>query len=344
LANDLVNQYIQNKLSSRNTNIPVQIPAQNCVPVNQIIDKYNKNINQAANDRFIRSDISRKHTTQVNDSKLNHDINQVKKYILKGDELIQQVNKLDQFIKKPDNTVVTGVISAIPGARRLVQMEDNYKEGNKLKTVGLGAIALINLKEDARDLLTLLGRTKSSAPKGYFSKFRFFAGTIIENWLRERKWGQFILDKLDKSLNETEFADNLYQRLKIEKDLDKFDKEIKWFRKKEIVPREYIKFEGAFWKKLTGLTLCRITKIGLITAALLEIPTIYKASKKKDHKKIIKSGLNSTVPIICGALTSSFLALSLENFTYASSAGSILGLGLGLYIGRQLINKLIKDK
>jgi len=156
--------------------------------------------------------------------------------------------------------------------------------------------------------------------------------------------GQFILDKLDKSLNETEFADNLYQRLKIEKDLDKFDKEIKWFRKKEIVPREYIKFEGAFWKKLTGLTLCRITKIGLITAALLEIPTIYKASKKKDHKKIIKSGLNSTVPIICGALTSSFLALSLENFTYASSAGSILGLGLGLYIGRQLINKLIKDK
>ncbi len=95
----------------------------------------------------------------------------------------------------------------------------------------------------------------------------------------------------------------------------------------EIIFREYKKFSGPLTSKIAMLTLNRITKLGLIFMAMLEIPKIINETKKGNYKQIPAAFVNIISFAFFGALLS-----SIGTYTFGV-AGSVLGLGLGYYAG-----------
>jgi len=99
--------------------------------------------------------------------------------------------------------------------------------------------------------------------------------------------------------------------------------------KSETVFREYVELKGSLLNKTLLLMANRITLLGLIFLGLLEIPKIIDSVKKKDYKQIGKSSITVIATLGAGALMSSFLAIT------AGSAGSVLGFGLGMFLGNR---------
>lgn len=221
-------------------------------------------------------------------------------------------------------------LSPIPMARRLVNIENNKESDNKFKVLGLLAIAATNVKEDLRDLMTIFGRAKSEAPKGYYTKYGFLVGTTIEEKLQKAKNGKAIL-KLDKTIGETVFDNFIKNTLKVKITRQKFNKEITHLNGNvEKVIRRHIQIEGGGKiAKLIALSLYRIPKLSVIAAALLEIPTILKTKNKDKLKQITNSALSVGLGISCGAICSALLAP-------ISPALPVIGLGVGYYIGNKL--------
>ncbi|MDD3012910.1 MAG: hypothetical protein PHC34_04335 [Candidatus Gastranaerophilales bacterium] len=309
--------------------------------------------NNGMPDSAITKNQSVEHSTPSINPKLNQDLSQVKdifeSFRPKVNKLTNKINNYDTFIKqnrdnqaiKESHPVLEGVISTIPNARRIINVENNVENNNPTKAVGLGLLAIITLKEDLRDLLSIFGLSKSEAPEGYFSKFKFFAGTPIESWLLNRKWGKNILNSWDTTLADAKLGNKVYSFFKIEENSQFYNKETRIpFLRKDTVTREYLKFEGSFIGKLSCLALNRITKIGLIFMSLLEVPTIYKAIKNnKDYSQIPESAVNVISCTFCGALFSALLSL-----ITGIPAGSVIGLGLGLFIGNKLSKLIFKNK
>ncbi len=273
----------------------------------------------------------------TNYKKLNNDLNRIHNGV---DVFIKTLNNTEKKISNnPLQMLFTGLLGIIPATRRISPIEDNEKGNNRFKAFGLGLLALINLKEDFRDMLSICGLSRSNAPKGYYSKFKFFVGTPVENWLKKTERGQDFFDDWDTTLADTKIGDKIYNYMNIKEDLRRFPKETKFpFCKPEIIHREYTKLEGKFLGRLACLTMNRVTKIGLVFMSLLELPSIYKAIKINDYSQIPKSALNVVSCTVCGGLFSALLSLLTH-----SPAGSVIGLGLGLFIGNK-IQQLIYTK
>jgi len=253
---------------------------------------------------------------------------------------IKQVNKYDSATSKELNPVFEGVLCVVPNARRVFSVEDNTENGNTLKAIGLGAIGLINIKEDLRDLLSVVGLSKADAPKGYYSRFKFFQGTSLEKHLKKSELGLKLLNNYDKTVAETCLGDKIQSFLNINEDVQRCTKETKFpFCQPERILRNYVKHEGSFIGRLACLTMNRITKIGTLLAILMELPFIYKSIKdKNDYSQIPKSGITVLSSTFCGALFSAFGSLATK-----SSAGSVIGLGLGIFAGNKLSKFIFKD-
>jgi len=285
-------------------------------------------------DKDRRIGMDRRETTRPTlDLKLGQDIERTKQIFapfLKNDEYLRQSDNNKQN-KNNNNLVMEGVLSVIPATRRITTVENN--KDNPIKAVGLTLIGLINLKEDFRDLMSIIGRTKSEAPEDYYALYKFFTGTILEAPLEKTNIGRFIVHKLDKPISDTKACQIIRSLLDVKEEQEIFQKEVKLpFGKSDVVIREYVKHEGSFIGRLACLTMNRITKLGLIFMSLLEIPAIYKSVKnKKDYSQIPKSAINVTSCVICGASFSALLSLLTH-----SPAGSVIGLGVGLFIGDKL--------
>ncbi|MDD3014628.1 MAG: hypothetical protein PHC34_13080 [Candidatus Gastranaerophilales bacterium] len=255
-------------------------------------------------------------------------------------KLMQDIEKVkDTFtsITKNHKELVAFAVSPIPGLRRIDPVEENNDKGNPFKAAGLGLIGLINLKEDLRDILTISGKSKSLAEQGYFAKYGFFTGTSIEKWLKKSDWGRFILREIDSTLAENSIARKILTLIGITWEEKPFKKEIKHLDGSiETVLRKYVKFEGSQIGKTIGLTLYRIPKLSLLAMFVLEIPNIINAPKKDQLKQTTNSLINTTLGIGCGALCSALLAP-------IHPALSVMGLGLGYYVGSKL-SKVIGNK
>jgi len=254
--------------------------------------------------------------------------------------IINQINKYDSAANKENSVFLEGFLSTIPNARRILNLEDDIKNHDPAKAIGVGALALLYSKEDLRDLLSIVGLSKSQAPKGYHSKYKFFAGTHLQKYLEKSKWGQYLLYDVDTTLADTTIGKKLYSLLNVKDEVEIFEKETKFpFCDIEKMPREYVKFEGSFASKLAGLSMNRITKLGLLFLILLEIPSIYNAIKKENkYSQIVKSGINVLSSTICGAVLSSALSLAT-----GSPAASVIGLGLGMFIGNKFSKFICRD-
>lgn len=289
-------------------------------------------------DKRVNPTEQRQVSRPVLDDKIRKDISNVKNTfaVIKTDKDTFTIKSIDDIkSKNKNNKAVEFVGDLFPSTRRVLSVEEN--KDNRIKALGLGMVGLINLKEDIRDILSILGLTKSQAPKGYYSRFKFFSGTLVEKYLEKSELGKRVLIVVDASLADTYWGEKLDSYLKITPDIQTFSKEIKYpFLKKEILQREYVQLNGKLASNILSLTLHRITKIGLGVAFILEIPAIVKSVReKKNYKQISRSLFNVSLCSLLGALTSSLLTV-----ITGSPAGSVIGLGLGIYMGNQLTKKL----
>jgi len=264
-----------------------------------------------------------------------------------NNDLIGIQNGVDVFIRSLNNAekklsgnplqmFFTGLMNIIPAARRLAPIEDNEKTNNTFKAVGLGLLAVINLKEDLRDLLSVFGKTKSEINKEYKAVFKFFAGTPVETFLKKSELGEYIYYDIDTTMGDTFIGEKIRNRLGISEKIEVFSKKIYYplMKNPETINRIYVKTSGPFIGKVISLSLRRVTKLGLIFATILELPAIIKSVKDKKYKQLPKSALNIIAYSLCGAFFSALGALTI------GTAGSVLGLGTGFYLGNQFIKSL----
>lgn len=229
--------------------------------------------------------------------------------------------------KKKD--LINFILSPLPMVRRVINVENNAENDYKGKAIGLAMIAATNVKEDLRDMLSIFGKVKSDAPKGYYSKYGFFVGTTIEEKLQKTPWGKSFL-QLDKTMGETVFKNFIEKVLKVKMKKGKFNKEITHLNGNvEKVLRRYVSFEGGRIGKTIALALYRIPRLSLFAAALLEVPTILKAKKNDRLRQASNSALSIALGVGCGALLSAILAP-------ISPALPVMGLGFGYYIGNKI--------
>ncbi len=302
---------------------------------NSFIDLYpqyevKKQDNSACANPFVKNHL----TSVTNYKKLNNDLNRIQKGV---DVFIRSVNSAEKRLSNnPLQMFFTGLLNIIPGARRLSPIEDNEKQHNLFKAVGLGLLAVINLKEDLRDMLSVFGKTKSEIDKEYKAVFKFFAGTPVETFLKKSELGEHIYYDIDTTLGDTFIGEKMRNALGVSEKIEVFSKKIYYplMKNPETINRIYVKTTGHFIGKVISLSLRRITKLGLIFASILELPAIIKSVKDKKYKQIPKSVLNILSYTFCGAFFSALGALTI------GTAGSVLGLGAGLYLGNQLIKSL----
>ncbi|MDD3012071.1 MAG: hypothetical protein PHC34_00010 [Candidatus Gastranaerophilales bacterium] len=268
---------------------------------------------------------------------------------------INLINKtgIDTFTHTSDEVkeVIFGAASLIPGARRIVLIDDNAENHNNVKAAGLGLVGLINLKEDIRDVLSIFGLAKSEATEGYYSKFKFFNGTLLEKPLKKSELGKKIFYNSDITIGDLKFTDKIYDYLGIQRQTNFFNKTVDYAGvSKETFNREYVNFiakkgtelskSGLFAGKLVGLTMNRMPVLSLAIAGALELPNIIEALKNGNGKnQTLKSATSVGLSITTGALLSSFLTIT----GHLGPAGSIIGLGLGFLIGSKTA-KFINSK
>ncbi len=262
--------------------------------------------------------------------KLHRDLNKIHNGV---DVFIKTINNTEKKISNnPLEMFFTGLFSIIPATRRIAPIEDNEKGNNRFKAFGLGLLALINLKEDFRDMLSIFGKTNNTLDKEYKAVFKFFAGTPVETLLKKSEFGEKIFYNIDKSFGDSFIADKILEKYKIKQYFTKKPKEIYYplINKTEIIIREGRKFDGPFFGKVLMLSLNRITKLGLLFTCILELPKTINEVKKGNYRQLPKSTLNVISYSLFGAITSSLFAYLF------GAAGSVLGLGIGFYLGNQL--------
>lgn len=278
-------------------------------------------------------------------NKLTSDIKGVKDTF---ESFKQVTDKVDTLDKTLNNKTIAAPLSLVPFLRRIRPIESSKtEENNNVKLAGLGVLGLINLKEDLRDTLTVFGRSKSNAEKGYYSVYKFFSGTLLEKPLSNTKWGEYFLVHIDKTLGDTKFANKLINKIGLKGSFRLFEKEINYFSSNEKIKRQYVNFSALPDKnigkyrltagKIIGTAMHKMPLLSIAFASVLELPKIIEAVKNKEYKQIPKSATSVLSISIGGAITTTILAMLL------GSAGGVVGLGLGMYLG-SLFAKNINSK
>lgn len=243
-----------------------------------------------------------------------------------------KVNKEKQA-KALKRELINFSTSPIPMLRRFVGIKNNQDDHNPVKATGLAVVAALNVKEDIRDMLSAVGKSKSAAPDGYYSKYGFFVGTPIEKFLNKSEVGRKISDGVDITVGETKLVKKILKKFGIEIQNAKISRTVKHLNgKEETLLRNYVKVEGRNISKILLLSMHRMPVIGLVVASLLELPSVFKAKKEDKLKQTANSALNVVCGAACGALLSATAAVLVPQFVGLP----VMALGLGYYLGSKI--------
>ncbi len=267
-------------------------------------------------------------------------------------ETRQAVDKVDKL----DSRISRGAWQAagvIPTFRRLNFVPDRIKEGNYEGAVAQAAIAGVNIFGDMREVglavdegVNIFKTRKLPSIKDYKGQhaMTLLDGTIAEGLFEKVPLLKKIND-YDKVLYDTSFGKFLQRTLGLSIDDAKTELIEKTPTKipligKEIPPAtSFIQahnFKGDYFQQLAGRTLYRISKLGLITSAALEVPALIKSITKTEGsfvdkakafgKQLIKSTGNvvfitAGVAIAGAVLVPSSLILGLVGMAAGSAVG-----------------------
>ena len=193
--------------------------------------------------------------------------------------LVDDVNRLDTAQK----TLYAGGI--LPPLRRIGSLPESIKEDNWERAALLTGMAAANFPGDFTQL-ALAGREmkniyangfKNFGKKEYQRGLLFFKGTFFDSLFNKYKWYQN-LKNADTTLYSSGFGERVKSLFKIN-DTDSANVK-KVFANADDIPA--FRINGNSVQKIVGRSLLRISKIGLITTSLLEVPALVKSITKTE--------------------------------------------------------------
>jgi hypothetical protein len=273
---------------------------------------------------------------------LQRDVNGVK-------EQVAQVDSVEENLEKC-------FFGSITPVRRVMSLPDKFEKGDAVAGLGLASLAIVNLPEDIRDmkagyhqLAAKLGG-KAYTPAYDYSKyqhdFSFFKGTLMQEWMNKAKTqaGKERVAKwyaMDKTLYASKFGDKVKNFLGITNGKQELASGIKDVFGNEMIVTEVVAKNK--FAELTGRAMKRVTVLGVVALALLELPKLFKAMNKGESiseqagntiKQTGKSAINVT-SILAGIGYGG--ALGAKKF---GAMGSLVGMGVGAVIGATASNKI----
>lgn len=301
-----------------------------------------------------RTGADRRESSRPHFSKTQAELEQIKN---QSNFFINQVDKYDKFVKgssdQQDNSqgAAVAALSTIPYIRRFSGVYEALQHKDAIKAAGKAGIMIINSPEDTRDIGKAFKEAKNFIKGREFiadnaqTPFSFFRGSLLEYPLKKMyesnnrilKRIANKLYKLDMTVYNTGWAGNLLAKLGLKDEIlnatGKTD-----FKGRTIYEYELI---GSRSSKFIGRMFLRIPVLGVMFLALLETPAIINAfcqkgdikdKSKKGLKQILKSSINLCSTVLGGALLGTALS--------KSKVGSLVGLGLGSYLGSASGKKL----
>jgi hypothetical protein len=256
--------------------------------------------------------------------------------------LADSVNNNDKHKKG----VLNYAFEAVPMYRRTASLPETIQNGDIATGLGIAGLALIYFPEDCRDVIGAAKQVKSiftGKPykgsyeyKDYQHNFSFVRGSSVDKLLHKKAaegkdWAQWLLN-IDKPIAETGIGKKIISATGA-KEIEPVKTEIKDFKNESVKAFGY---EGHVFAEMTGRAMRRVTKIGLIATAALELPHILKAFDEGNDvntgKQFAKSAINvatMTAGIAYGGAIGS---------KYGKSFGSLVGMGAGAILGSVVSN------
>ena len=278
-------------------------------------------------------------------------------------------NLLDDTFEKVTEAAAAPVektlLNSVAPVRRVISLPDMVNQGDIAAAAGLGALTVVSLPEDCRDLRDAYRHSKSVITRSRYSNaynyrkyqhdFSFFRGTLLHELMKKAKspkMKKFVYNiySLDKTLYNTWFG-TLTKKILGIKDGKKVLSKIKnldgtqQYVRQIVVERDFLGI-----KDLTARALKRTSILGLGSMASLEVPRIIRQFKKGENKEEkLKSGFSQIGRGILNVLGVSIGmgyggAWGAKKF---GAFGSLIGMGAGLFAGcgaSNLIKRLVLPK
>ncbi len=316
-----------------------------------------QNRNAPNNSEHLKSEVSQMSNinlglkTKTTDSKLQSDIYSVKNALNSVKDLKNKIDHLDTKTKKELDSSKTalGYLGIIPTFRRIGSLPDSIEDKNWERAALLTGLAAANFPGDLREMRSL-GKEFWGSPevrefmltkKGYQAPFTFFKGTFLDGLTKKFKW----LGTVDKSLYSTKLGKSIGKFLKVKESADFLDVGQGMGFGKELVG---IKFEGKFLSELAGRALQRISIIGSIVMAALEIPALIKSTEVKgsfwNKTKSFAKQLCKSIGYV--ALVSAGIAAGGAALAVLYPVGAIaplIGMAIGNWVGLTASRRLNKQ-
>lgn len=217
---------------------------------------------------------------------------------------------------KHKNEVAAGVLSSVPFFRRGGGIVEAFENRDYLKATGKTFIQIINVKEDYTDVKSSIQQLINFDFKKNDTQKPF---TFIKDTLLDRYKCFEQLMQIDKTLFDYESSRHFLEKIGLTK-IERLE--------------TGIRLEGSLISKIIGRSMSRIPILSLVFLSTLEIPSIIKT---EDHsKQLIKSAINVSGLISGGAILGSIGA-------FFGPLGSLIGLGIGSYLGSKTAKMLNKS-
>lgn len=257
---------------------------------------------------------------------------------------VAKVDALDKSVEK-------ALLSPLPMFRRTSSLEDKVKNNDLLAAAGLVGIAAINAPEDLRDmkaagkqLMSFIQGKKFEGAYKYSEvqhPFSFLRGTLLHNladWnVAKNKDLAKKLVKADVTMADTSFGEKILNLLGTQEcgNVKTGIKNIGYTEENPLFVYAK-KYEGNAFGKLTAKAMNRVTLIGTVALALLELPKIFKAMNDGKNiaeqagstaKQTVQSGIN------IASITAGIAYGGAIGSKYGGPTGSLVGMGLGAIFG-----------
>ncbi|NLF84367.1 MAG: hypothetical protein GX568_10385, partial [Candidatus Gastranaerophilales bacterium] len=242
----------------------------------------------------------------------------------------------------------------VPTARRVQSLPDSVKDDNWARVAMLLGMAAINFPRDVEELRRGLGEGvsiyKNGLKKTEFVNaqrpFHMLSGTFVEKLTK--KYPKFRktydkLDKFDKVLYDTKFG-KLVKKIFGLKPPETVSVNASGFG---TVAENGYKFRQGYFRNVIGKSLFRISRLGLLTTTLFELPALIKSVTQGDTikervesfgKQLLKSAGYITFVNVGTAIGGAMVGPSV----IAQLLGMGAGAGLGLMTSKALNNKIDK--
>ncbi len=243
-------------------------------------------------------------------------------------------------------------LSPIPTARRISSLPDTLEDKNHSRAGLLLGMAAANFPGDLTHLSRAAGELKNIYKEGFKSisknevqrQLAFVEGTLFEKLLYKINSPllQTSIENIDKTLYDTKFGVLIKKVFKVK---EKSFAQIKGvgFAASE---QDGLIFSGNYFKKLIGKSLLRVSVLGLITSAILEVPAVVNSATKTkgsilDKFKAFGIQLLKSVGYI-GIVSAGIATAGAILNPYGAIAG-LVGMAIGSFIGLSVSKELNKQ-